>query len=101
MRFGKFKGRPLSSIPDASYLLWLLSLTDLDPGLRYSVQRELERREAGQSQPAAIPDLRPLANDWYRRLAREFHPDHGGTHEGMQAVNRGRELLLEMLEAVA
>ncbi len=100
MRFGKHKGKLLTEIGDVGYLHWLLSLPDLDAGLRYSVTLEIERREAYQAEPTLnLPDLRPLADDWYRQLAREFHPDRGGSHEAMKGINRGRELLLEMLEA--
>ena len=42
-----------------------------------------------------------LVGSWYRTMAREFHPDHLGSHEGMLAVNRGRELLLELIESEA
>lgn len=101
MRFGKYKGLPLTAIPDAGYLLWLLSLPDLDAGLRHAVAHELDRREADQRPAVAIPDLRPVADSWRRQLAREFHPDFGGSHDAMKAINRGYDLLLQMTEGVA
>jgi hypothetical protein len=100
MPFGKYKGRPLSDIPEASYLLWLLSLRDLEAGFRFAVQRELDRREADQSTPR-LPDLRPVADEWRRRLAREFHPDFGGSHDAMKAVNRGYDVLIAMGEVMS
>jgi hypothetical protein len=42
-----------------------------------------------------------LVSQWYRSLSREYHPDLGGSHEAMKAVNRGRELLLQLMEDAA
>jgi len=35
--FGKHRGQPLSAIP-VTYLLWMLSMDNLDPGLRIAVR---------------------------------------------------------------
>jgi len=99
MPFGKHKGKPLSAI-DGSYLLWLAELPDISARLLAAVQAELERRNADQT-PLAIPDLRPIADSWRRQLAREFHPDHGGSNEAMRAVNRGYDLLLQLTEDIS
>ncbi len=100
MPFGKHRGKLLSDIP-TGYLVWLHNWAEIDDRLADAVDQELGRRnEVDQSTPPlGLPDLRPLADDWYRQLAREFHPDLGGSNECMRAVNRGRELLIEMLGA--
>ncbi len=44
--FGKYKGRPLSELPDA-YIEWCLeNLTELRPAYRLALQGELDRRHA-------------------------------------------------------
>lgn len=43
MPFGKWKGSPISAI-DASYMRYVLGLSDIDPDVKYSFQMELQRR---------------------------------------------------------
>jgi len=96
MPFGKHKGLPISSLP-TDYLEWLATLGDLSGWLRAAVNQELASRN-GESAATALVTVRSVANDWYRRLAREFHPDkRGSSNEAMKAVNRGRKLLLELV----
>src|SRR4051812_27713338 len=96
MPFGKYAGRCLEDLPD-SYLAWLLSI-DLRGGLRFAVAEEWERRHHRYADPpdpptdrhlvALEPDQVVLARDLiqagYRTLARQVHPDTGGSHEQMQ-----------------
>ena len=92
MPFGRHRGKPLEEIP-ADYLEWILdNCTNLTPRLRSAIGRTLGNAES-PSTGVAIPTL---ANAWYRKLSLEFHPDRGGSHDAMKAVNRGRELLLQM-----
>jgi len=96
MPFGKYRNVELEEIPE-SYLLWVLDNCDIGTTLRRAIQRELQ--VSGEPSPAAEPALAvDVVGVWYRRLAMEFHPDRGGSHDAMKAVNRGRELLTEMLE---
>lgn len=99
MPFGKYKGRPLYELPD-DYLEWL-STRELRGTLKSAVIRELRKRtgiETAHPGPSgALLDVRGIAAAWYRRLAVEFHPDKGGSHEAMKAINRGRDLLLELV----
>ena len=97
MTFGKHKGRELSDIPH-DYLLWVLdncgtaSLT-----LRMEIGRILRfDHTAGRNGNQNLTT--PIVDEWYRKLALRFHPDHGGDHRAMVAVNAGRDLLLQMVE---
>ena len=100
MPFGKYKGLPLSAVPD-DYLAWLIDECDLREPLKSAVEAEVEARmaadEADDEPQPGLMTVQSIAGDWYRRLATEFHPDkRGGSNEAMKAINRGRELLLEL-----
>ena len=96
--FGKYKGENLADIPE-DYLVWLLDNCELKQTLRRAVDIALglcDRQRDPPSKQPATGLTTALVAAWYRRMAMEFHPDHRGTHEGMLAVNRGRELLMEL-----
>jgi hypothetical protein len=96
MPWGKHKGTSLTDLPDG-YLGWLLSKCEgLDPVLKARLEAEVRRRTFTPEPASAAVAIGDLAGQWYRQLAREFHPDLGGSHEAMKAVNRGRELLLSL-----
>jgi hypothetical protein len=101
MPFGKHRGKPLSEIP-IQYLAWVLeNCVNASPYLREEIRRILSAEaESTVKQADALCSL-GLVSQWYRLLSMEFHPDRGGSHEGMKAINRGRELLLQMMEAAA
>lgn len=104
MPFGKHKGKLLAEVP-TDYLEWVLTLKELNHRLRFAIECELEFRDARvRPRPNPQPkrdesrvDLSAMVEKWYRRLAVEFHPDHGGSDAAMKAINRGRDLLLEMV----
>ncbi|MEO2047198.1 MAG: hypothetical protein ABGX16_11570 [Pirellulales bacterium] len=96
--FGKHKGKFLEDIPD-SYLLWCLgNIPDLQPTLRQAIRQRLSVEDVPRFQSTDLSVVRVLES-WYRQLAREFHPDLRGSHDAMLAVNRARDLLVEMTEA--
>jgi hypothetical protein len=87
MPFGKHRGQPVSSLP-ISYLLWLWQNVEIkSPELRDAVEAELRSRARIEAYIR-----RPGERDWlaviYRRLCMEFHPDRGGSHAAMVAINR-------------
>jgi hypothetical protein len=52
---------------------------------------------------AAKPTPRPLAwepvvQTWYRRMALRFHPDRGGSHEAMLAINVAHDELRRLFD---
>lgn len=103
MPFGKYRGRDVADLPE-DYTIWLLEHVRLRPTLRRAVEArlgllELERlRDELRAECAQL--MGELDNDtigrWYREMARRFHPDAGGSHEAMKAINAGKELLLEL-----
>jgi hypothetical protein len=104
MRFGKYKGRALTSIPE-DYLDWLLTI-DLRPQLRRAVERELRRR-AFEEEPDPRPerpatrareqvDWSAIITRWFREMCLKYHPDRGGSNEAMQAINAAHERLREL-----
>jgi alpha-mannosidase len=95
MPFGKHRGEELSDIPD-DYLIWCLdSCESMSPTLRKAIEAHLKIEES----KSPVSSITTIVPTWYRRLAMEFHPDkRGGSHIGMLAVNRAKELLLELAE---
>ncbi|OAI40196.1 hypothetical protein AYO40_05055 [Planctomycetaceae bacterium SCGC AG-212-D15] len=111
LKFGRHKGRTVEAIPTA-YLRWLMnSDIDLDDDLTKAVLEELACRRAERAERAAAldddeeeeefrpaPGLDEKLRQWHRDMVMRFHPDRGGSHEGMVAINVGYERLKELLE---
>jgi len=89
MPFGKHKGKSLEDI-DEDYLQWVLDTCNSYPRLKAEISRILNPK-------TDTPLAEDLVNVWYRRMAMEFHPDRQGNLEAMKAINRAREVLLEMV----
>jgi hypothetical protein len=110
MPFGKHKGEPFSSIP-SDYLWWLLRECDLKYPLRVAVEAELNWRgewndpEPPEPDPPPYqeataeppPDWDAIVAGWYRQLCLDYHPDRGGSHEAMKAINDAYDRLRRML----
>ncbi len=127
MPFGKFKNKPLTDI-DTQYLFWLLGLSNLKIYLKMAVESELTSRGYGaafekkEEKKEEKPPPRPysyqsllvktpptgvdrglllrLVAEGRRGMAREYHPDIGGSNEQMQMVNAGADWLVEVLEGL-
>lgn len=95
MPFGKHYDKPLCEIP-LGYLEWLANNVVMQGDLKRHVTAEIAFRNATSGQVVVPPREIDVAA-WYRRLSIEFHPDRGGSCEAMVAINRGKELLQEML----
>lgn len=122
MPFGKYRDCELDEIPE-DYLEWLLENADLRPQLIYAVEGSLRLRARRRAwarsaktadRPSSWDQLRAalaaLARErafrellqealktTYREMALRHHPDRGGSHEAMVAVNEMYERLNGLL----
>lgn len=87
MPFGKFKGQTLVNLPD-DYDRWLASIELRDP-LKTAVAQEAARRAAALIQAAAFsPEWAfAIVSAGVKALVVKHHPDAGGKHEDMAAIN--------------
>jgi len=107
MPFGKYKGRPLATLPDG-YLVWLTGLSDLREPLASEIAREIERRAYERSasspsypSPCPSPELAgELITAGFKTLAKRLHPDAGGNHEKMLLLNNTAEWLRSRLRGL-
>jgi hypothetical protein len=94
MPFGKYRGWELRDIPN-SYLLWVLDTCDnIGPTLREAIR---ERVGLPPTRTGPDPRWQEVVQKWYWQLALDFHPDRGGSVEGMKAINEANERLRRML----
>ncbi len=108
MTFGKYKGWEITDLPE-SYAIWLLNNVDLDPTLQRALEahlgiqileRRLRRLQEEYKQWRERGSIgTDLIASWQRKMAQRFHPDVGGSHEAMKAVNAGYELLLDLVQS--
>lgn len=92
IHFGKHKGKPLEEIPE-DYLCWVLENCSPRPTLLRAIEQILDVND--EPNLAITVDI---VGPWYRKLAVEYHPDRGGTHQQMLVVNRCNDLLEELIE---
>jgi putative quorum-sensing-regulated virulence factor len=94
--FGKYRGAQVSELP-FNYLEWLTSIELLEP-LRTAVKAEYERRLHAQDKWSGPIDLKvvdEIISAGVRSLARTHHPDAGGDHQKMVAINNAADWLRE------
>ena len=119
--FGRHKNHRVADVP-TDYLIWVTcECLRIRPGLLLAVVAELRRRDEdvdallreradaerhrreGVAQDAAPrpADICSIIDRWYRQLVLDHHPDRGGSHEAMVAINDAHERLLAMLGTAA
>jgi hypothetical protein len=124
MPFGKYRGELLARIPE-DYLRWVLEHADPDWRLRDAIQASLRARAWNRARSGRGDGSAPTRTEkeyveamlkgfdriaeyrqevqvalktTYRELALRHHPDRGGSHEAMVAVNEMYERLNELLQ---
>jgi hypothetical protein len=100
MPFGRYRGRRICHLPD-DYLTWLIENIDLRQPLLGHIERELKHREEAEvhahdrrrrttCDPEAAEEL---IGAGLHVLARRYHPDAGGDHQRMVAINNAADWL--------
>lgn len=100
MPWGKYRDWPLSDVP-ASYLAWCLEECDLKPVLREAIRRQLADRFGLLTavRETRLAEKRGAIDGWYRSLCLDYHPDRGGSHEAMLAINDAHRRLKDLVTA--
>jgi hypothetical protein len=96
MPFGKYKGKTLDQIPP-DYLDWVLREAEsASPFLKDAIRRHLyggpEPEPGPRPEPEAkatqgVTDMKAIVKRWYAELVMRYHPDRGGEHAVMVALN--------------
>ncbi|RIV20388.1 J domain-containing protein [Fibrisoma montanum] len=94
--FGKYAYQPLCEVP-ASYLGLALETFTIPEPLQVAIRIELAERfglSVHTSKHAKVEaEPKSEVKRIYRQLAVKYHPDKGGSHVAMQAVNEFYEAL--------
>lgn len=109
MPFGKHKGELLEDVPE-SYLRWLLRNCDLGPVIRGAILETLGEEDDDEPEPPrqapprqAPPGSKETMEAEVQRLRRKYaasyHPDRGGSHDAMKAVNGFADELLNAVRS--
>jgi hypothetical protein len=102
MPFGRHKNKRLADVP-CDYLAWVLrECSNISPALRAEIRHILAAEIQVTDRQQELLCAPNLVSKWYCEMSRTFHPDvAGGSDVAMKAVNRGRELLLRLMEEAA
>ena len=100
MPFGQHKGTPVADLPH-SYCEWLLGSVEFrSPELKRAVEARagaaIDDRGANVRRDPSAPDHERIVRTWYHALVWKHHPDRGGSHEVMAAINDANVMLLKM-----
>lgn len=98
--FGKYKGVLLEEIP-TSYLVYALKEfelpTDLKNSLKKIVAKDLDLTIKVSNPFDGIGITAHEVNLVYKKLAKKYHPDLGGSDDSMLSINEFKEQLLLLL----
>lgn len=93
MPFGKFKGVFLSDLP-STYIVYALESFDLPFELNEELKNILVNRFYIFNDAEAENSVdNSVLSKIYKELAKKYHPDAGGSHDAMIAINEFYELL--------
>lgn len=98
--FGKYKGVLLEEIP-TSYLVYAIKEFDLPTELKNTVKQILAK-DLGLTISVTNPfEAMGISaqevNLVYKKLAKKYHPDMGGSNDSMLSINEFKEQLLLLL----
>jgi uncharacterized protein (DUF3820 family) len=101
--FGKYRGTPIDELP-LQYIEWLIDQDFLRQPLRSALEAEFERRRYSQQPDQPEVDLSlidELVSAGVRTLSKKYHPDLGGDHDLMVALNNCAEWLRQQARRIA
>jgi len=95
LNFGKFKGYELDDVP-TSYLAFLLDAEFVKDDIKAECLEVINYRysEFELSQKSIS---KTLIDNAYRRLVMKHHPDKGGNHYAMIAINEFKDILIKSI----
>ncbi len=91
LQFGKFKGTDIRDVP-IEYVEYILGQAEKTIT---ACREELQRREHAEA--ASMPMIERIVAVGFRTLARQHHPDLGGSNREMVELNSANECLRELL----
>lgn len=89
--WGKYKGEPVRDVPD-EYLIYIIGSSEATID---QLQQELDRR--AQVASASQSWAQRIVEAGFRTMAKQHHPDHGGSHSDMQELNAAAAALREIV----
>jgi hypothetical protein len=96
MPFGKYRGRQVNELP-FNYLEWLTTIDLLEP-LQAYVNQEYAKRCRGKDL-IDLTAVDEIVSAGVRTLARLYHPDVGGDHQKMVAINNAADWLRDKVRS--
>jgi hypothetical protein len=108
MPWGRHEGKRLEEIP-VSYLRWVLANCDNAPAYLLSeIRRVLDQAQGsaghrthedhGRREQTRPPvDWPATIRRWHREMVWKYHPDRGGSHAAMVAINDAHERLRQLV----
>lgn len=95
LNFGKFKGYELEDVP-TGYLAFLLEQHYVDDEIKAECLDLINYRHSEFEMSRKAVD-RSIIDHVYKRLVNKHHPDKGGNHFAMIALNEFRDILIKSL----
>lgn len=95
LNFGKFKGSQIEDVP-TGYLAYLLEQDFVDDDLKAACLDEINYRYSDFEMSRKAVD-RSIIDQAYKRLVTKHHPDKGGNHYAMLALNEFRQILMQSI----
>jgi hypothetical protein len=95
LNFGKFKGQEIEDVP-TSYLAYLLEADFVEYEIKAECLGIINFRYSDYELPTKHFN-QEIIDKAYKKLVQRHHPDTGGNHYAMIALNEFRQTLFESL----
>ena len=95
LNFGKYKGHEIDDVP-TSYLAFLLDAEFVNDEIKAECLDVINYRYSDY-EIQSKPFNQSIIDKVYKNLTKKHHPDKGGNHYAMIAINEFRESLIMLL----